>query len=207
MTHEQNLSSSGAAAEGPIIKNMVMAAVPHDYSKARNHIMDIFQALLSDPDLAQSSGKHLATLKAMSNSLPPSFKPTKAQLSIPHFYGIDLIASPSLRDKLIDAGTDIARSFLNDFSSPGTTGTGGGGGIVEASTAAEEPSSPSGVLGLGAGAGQLTVWGDDFDNEMAWEFSDVILERWGWLLGREWLDRANFFRRQRGAEPLPAELW
>lgn len=149
---------------------------PHDYSKARNHIMDIFQALLSDPSLAQSSEKHLATLKAMSNSLPTSFKPTKAQLSTPHYYGIDLIASPSLRDKLIEAGSDVARSFLDEFGS---------------------------FLGEAEESGQLTVWGDDFDNEMAWEFSGVILERWGWLLGREWLIRANFFRRQRGAPLLP----
>jgi len=154
---------------------MVMA--PHDYSSARNHIMEIFQALLSDPSLAASPEKHLATLKAMSNSLPTSFKPTKVQLEKPHYYGIDLIASPSLRDKLIDVGNEVARSFLNEFGSFAT-------GEAEAT-------------------GELTVWGDDFDNEMAWEFSGAILERWGWLLGREWVIRSNFWRRQRGVELLP----
>lgn len=155
---------------------MVMAS--HDYSKARNHIMDIFQSLLSDPSLASSPEKHLATLKAMSKSLPTSFKPTKAQLQTPHYFGIDLIASPSLRDKLIEVGNDVARSFLNEFGS-------------------------FALLGEAEASGQLTVWGDDFDNEMAWEFSGVILERWGWLLSKEWVIRANFWRRQRGAPLLP----
>lgn len=49
----------------------------------------------------------------------------------------------------------------------------------------------------------LVIWGEDPLNEMSWEFSGQVLARWGWLLGRDWVERANFWRRQRGAQALP----
>lgn len=59
------------------------------------------------------------------------------------------------------------------------------------------------MIGQAEDVGQILVWGDDPLNEMAWEFSQPILEDWGWLLGRDWVVRANFWRRQRGATLLP----
>lgn len=46
---------------------------------------------------------------------------------------------------------------------------------------------------------QMTIWGKDWLNDYSWEFSATVLERWGgWLLTKEWIQRANFSRRQRG---------
>jgi hypothetical protein len=113
----------------------------------------------------------------MSDSLPAPLKPSQAQLETPHFYGIDMIASPSLRDRLITLTADVARSFITDL------------GI-----AMEQRDD----------VGQVIIWGDDPLNEMSWEFSRPILEKWDWLLGPGWKQRANFWRRQRGA-PLILE--
>lgn len=86
-----------------------------------------------------------------------------------------MLPSPSLRDRLLTVTSDVAQSFIVEI--------GINGGLREDN--------------------QLIIWGDDALNEMAWEFSQSTLERWGWLLGREWVARTNFWRRQRGAAPLP----
>ena len=51
--------------------------------------------------------------------------------------------------------------------------------------------------------GQLVIWGEEPLDEMAWEFSRAVMERWGWLLGWWWVVRANFWRKERGAALLP----
>jgi hypothetical protein len=112
----------------------------------------------------------------MSDSLPLALKPSKAQLETAHYYGIDLLPSPSLRDRLLTVTSDVAQSFVTEI---GITG------------------------GQREDMGQLIIWGDDPLNEMSWELSQATLERWGWLLGREWVARTNFWRRQRGSAPLP----
>jgi hypothetical protein len=150
--------------------------VPYDRSRARAEIIEIFRPLYQDPSAISNPDRHLAVLRSMSENLPPSFKPSKAQLETPHYYGIDMIASPSLRDRLLTLTADVARSFVRDLGA-----------------AAEERE----------GAGQLIIWGDDPLNEMSWELSQPILEKWDWLLGPEWKERANFWRRQRGAPRLP----
>lgn len=111
----------------------------------------------------------------MSDSLPIALKPSKAQLETPHYYGIDLLPSPSLRDRLLTVTSDVAQSFVTEI----------------------------GITGGQREGGQLIIWGDDALNEMSWELSQPTLERWGWLLGREWVARTNFWRRQRGFPPLP----
>lgn len=106
----------------------------------------------------------------MSDSLPASLRPTERQLSVAHDYGIDLLPSSSLRNRLINAG-QVAPSFLAEI------------GIH------------------GPDEGQVLIWGDPL-NELSWEFSASILERWTWLIGSEWVERANFWRQQRGAPRL-----
>lgn len=88
-----------------------------------------------------------------------------------------MVASPSLRDRLMTVTTEVARSFVAEL------------GIIGG-----EPEE----------AGQVIIWGSEPLDEMSWEMSQPILERWGWLLGSGWAQRANFWRRQRGA-PLLAE--
>jgi hypothetical protein len=136
--------------------------------------MELFQPMLSDPSVSTTPERHLAVLRSMSGSLPGVLKPSKVQLETPHYYGIDLVPSPVLRDRLLTVTSDVAQSFINEI---GITG--------------QQDDS------------QLIIWGDDALNEMSWEFSQATLERWGWLLGREWVARTNFWRRQRGAAPLP----
>jgi hypothetical protein len=151
-----------------MFRNMVM--VPYDRNRARTEIMEIFRPLYQDPSVTSNPDRHLAVLRSMSDSLPPSVRPSKAQLETPHYYGIDMIASPSLRDRLLTLTADVARSFVTD---------------------------------LGEEVGQVIIWGDDPLNEMSWELSQPILEKWDWLLGPGWKHRANLWRRQRGAPLLP----
>ncbi|RDL41987.1 Uncharacterized protein BP5553_01966 [Venustampulla echinocandica] len=154
--------------------NLVIA--PHDRNTARAEINQIFQPLYSDPSITSNPERHLAVLRSLSSSLPGALKPSKAQLETPHYWGIDMIASPSLRERLLTVTPDVAQSFVTEI---GITGT------------------------EREGMEQLTIWGDDALNEMSWEFSQGILERWGWLLGRDWVNRANDWRRQRGDPLLP----
>ncbi len=150
--------------------------IPYDGSRARAEIREIFRPLYQDLSAFSNPEQHLAVLRSMSENLPPSFRPSEAQLETPHYYGIDMIASPSLRDRLLTLTADVARSFVCDLGA-----------------AAEERE----------GVGQLIIWGDDPFNEMSWELSQPILEKWDWLLGLVWKQRANFWRRQRGAPLLP----
>ena len=86
-----------------------------------------------------------------------------------------MIASSTLRERLLTVSSDVAQDFVLEV----------------------------GFIG-GDDLGQLTIWGEEPLNEMSWEFSQPILERWGWLLGREWVNRSNWWRQQRGAAPLAA---
>lgn len=141
-----------------------------DKTKARSDLIKIFQPYFKDQSVISSSSRHLAALRSLKDSLPDVLKPSRAQLDTPHYYEIDMIPSPSLRDRLMGISEDVARSFISE---------------------AHE-------------ADHITIWGDDALNEVAWEMSQSLLDRWGWLVGREWTLRANYWRQQRGA-PLLAE--
>ncbi|TAQ89000.1 hypothetical protein B7494_g2686 [Chlorociboria aeruginascens] len=157
-------------------RSNLMSMSPYDRRKARTDILDTFRPLISDPSIVASPETHLAVLRSMAENLPSVLKPLKVQLETPHYYGIDMIASPALRDRLMTVTPDVAQNFVTDA------------GIWRSES---------------EDVGQLIIWGEDPFNEMSWEFSQPILERWGWLLGREWVERANFWRRQRGAPLLP----
>jgi hypothetical protein len=138
--------------------------------------MEIFRPLISDPSLISSPERHLAALRSMSATLPDVLKPTKAQLETPHYYGIDFIPSISLRNRLLTVASDVAQSF-----------------VTEIGIAGDDRED----------MGHLIVWSESALDETAWEFSQSTLERWGWMLGREWVQRSNFWRRQRGAPQVP----
>jgi hypothetical protein len=157
-----------------------MMMVPYDRNKARTEILDLFRPLYSDPSITSDPQRHLTILQSISENLPNSLKPSKAQLETPHFYGIDMVASPSLRDRLMTVSADVARSFISEL------------GIIGGER--DEVS-------------QVIIWGDEPLNEMSWELSQPVLERWGWLLGDGWSQRANFWRRQRGAPLLLEGTW
>jgi hypothetical protein len=153
---------------------MVMA--PYDRSKARIELLELFKPLHSDPLAMTDSPRHLSVLRALSDTLPSTLKPIKSQLDTPHYYGIDMIASTSLRERLMTVTTEVARNFIAELGMIGNE--------------REE-------------LGQVVIWGEDPLNEMSWELSQPVIERWGWLLGSGWAQRANFWRRQRGAPLIP----
>ncbi|KAK2760747.1 hypothetical protein FQN54_001983 [Arachnomyces sp. PD_36] len=151
--------------------------VSHNMSQVRTYLHSLFQPILDCTDT--SPQQHLSLLASLSPSLPSQLRPTDLQLSTPHHLYIDLLPSPSLRNRLITAGPTTANVFLQQV-------------CTFASDSLEN-------------RGQLTIWGEDVLNEFSWEFSAEILEQWGgWLLPREWGERANFWRVQRGAPVLPA---
>lgn len=164
---------TGLPAHDP--QNLVVV-VPNNIGEIRRSLHVMFAPIL-EIGVISSPQNHLATLRALAPTLPPQLKPSQLQLQTPHHAYIDMIPSPSLRDRLIAVGPANSNTFM-----------------TQACTIACDIED----------TGQMIVWGEDWLNEFAWEFSAAVLERWGgWLLPQEWGQRANFWRRQRGAPILP----
>lgn len=173
------LSSSmiPSASVGPEAGLIFLA--PHTFTELCNYVYStspFFSLVLGQPVQA-SLQSDLVSLATISHSLPAPLRPTEFQLTTPHHAYIDILPSPSLRDKLIQNGLQVSNAFMTQLSA--NTGEADQGGAV-------------------------TIWGQDLLSETAWEFSATVLEQWGWVLGREWGQRANFWRHQRTAPLLPA---
>lgn len=167
-----------AASSNPMIPDPanLVVVVPNNIRECRNTLQQLFAPLIEVPIISDTA-THLTTLTTMAPTLPAALKPTQLQLSTPHHAYIDLLPSPSLRDRLIAIGPANSNTFL-----------------MEVCTLVCDIED----------TGQMIVWGEDWLNEFSWEFSAAVLERWGgWLLTSEWGQRANFWRRQRGAQILP----
>ncbi|KAL1962706.1 hypothetical protein VTN77DRAFT_9250 [Rasamsonia byssochlamydoides] len=147
---------------------------PRDIAEVRRDLHERLAPVL-DLSVVTDPQRHLTTLAALAPSLSAALQPTFLQLRTPHHAYIDLIPSPSLRDRLIRTDPDTANAFL-----------------TEVCTFVYETED----------RGQLTIWGDDHLSEFAWEFSAEVLEKWGGILTEEWRERANFWRRQRDAPLL-----
>ena len=172
-------TSSGAATPAPPVMpdpaNLVVV-VPNNIREIRRSLHQLFSPLLDIPVISNPQ-THLAALQTMGLTLPSALKPTQLQLITPHHAYIDMIPSPGLRDRLIALGPANSNNFL-----------------MEVCTIACDIED----------TGQMTIWGEDWLNDFSWEFSAAVIERWGgWLLTPEWGQRANFWRRQRGAHVLP----
>ena len=153
-----------------------MILAPYDISQLRLYLYALFAPLLG-PGVAANPHAHLATLAMMGPSLPPPLRPTQFQLETPHSVYIDMLPSPSLRERLIIAGPNIATTFL-----------------AQACPVVHEVRDQN----------LLSIWGDSGLDEMAWEFSPAVLDQWPMILTPEWGRRANFWRRQRGVPAMPA---
>ena len=168
-------SSSNATPGLPDPSNMVVV-VPNNIREIRRSLHQLFMPLLDVTVISQPQ-THLATLQAIAPTLPTVLKPTQLQLTTPHHAYIDMIPSPGLRDRLIALGPASSNTFLME--------------VCTLTCDIED-------------TGQMTIWGEDWLNEFSWEFAAPVIERWGgWLLTPEWGQRANFWRRQRGAPVLP----
>ncbi|OBT64611.1 hypothetical protein VE03_06358 [Pseudogymnoascus sp. 23342-1-I1] len=184
-------ASSSRAPERP---NLI-AMLPANRIKISNSISTLFSPIIQEapsfppPTSNQACPRHLQLLASMGSSLPGPFRPTPTQLTTPHYYGVDLLPSPALRDRLCRAGPDVSAAFLHEFD------------CLLLTPSMDEHQ-------------RLTIWGEDPYNELSWEFSAEMLSRWGWLAGRVWAERANFWRTQRNQDVLPlpveapeASLW
>jgi hypothetical protein len=178
MTMSQSIEHQ-AALDMPHYEHQLVVVIPYDRAKFQSYIRNLFKPLLNSA-MNSSPEMHLAVLKSLDHGLPKPFKPTNAQLETPHYYGVDMIPFPALRDRLISLGTEVSRGFVQDLGECGD----------------EDDDSDDGFS-------QVIIWGEDYLNEMSWEVSQGVLETWGWLLGPEFVQRANFWRRQRGAPVLP----
>ena len=172
-------SSSQTMASAPVLglsHDPVVVVVPYSIREIRRTLHEMFAPLLDIPVISNPQ-THLAALANLGTTLPSPLKPTQLQLTTPHHAFIDMIPSPTLRDRLIAIGPANSNTFLME--------------VCTITCGIED-------------TGQMTVWGEDWTNEFAWEFSAAVLERWGgWLLSPEWGQRANFWRRQRSAPLLP----
>ena len=162
--------------------------VPVNRVNTSREIGTLFRRLIQEsasfppPSSHVACSRHLQILAHLSPSLPAAFRPTSTQLTTPHYFGVDMIPSASLRNRLCLAGSDVAHAFLEEFDCTLLT------------TSTDENR-------------RLIIWGENPHNELAWEFSAEIISRWGWLIGPTWVERANFWRTQRGLAsiPLPVE--
>lgn len=153
----------------------LVVVVPNNIREIRRSLHRLFMPIIEIPVISDPQA-HLTALANLTPNLPYSLKPTQLQLTTPHHAYIDLIPSPTLRDRLIAIGPANCNTFL-----------------MEVCTIACDIEDH----------GQMTIWGEDWLNEISWEFSAAVLERWGgWLLTNEWGQRANFWRRQRGHPTL-----
>ena len=179
MTMSQSIEHQ-AALNMPHFEHQLVVVIPYDRAKFQSYIRNMFKPLLN-PAVHSSHEMHLTVLKSLEPMLPRAFKPTTAQLETPHYYGIDMIPFPTLRDRLISLGMEVSRGFIQELGECGDD---------------DDDDDDDGFS-------QVIIWGEDFLNEMSWEISQGVLERWGWLLGQEFVQRANFWRRQRGVPALP----
>ncbi|KFY30273.1 hypothetical protein V494_08204 [Pseudogymnoascus sp. VKM F-4513 (FW-928)] len=178
----QQAFSSRSVAE----RSNLIAIAPASRIKTSTSISALFLPLMNEahsfpsPTSNQPCPRHHQILAAIGPSLPAPFRPTATQLSTPHYFGVDLLPSPSLRNRLCRAGAEVSFAFLHEFDCF--------------------------LLTSNLDESRLTIWGEDPYNEFSWEFSAEMLSRWGWLVGPQWVERANFWRTQRNQPTLPMQV-
>ncbi|GBF66705.1 hypothetical protein TMEN_9425 [Trichophyton mentagrophytes] len=170
---DTTLPTSSSIDEFSRLPNRLCLFSPYDINRMRSYLHLLFHPVLNlvVDGTPLDTRIHFLTLARLGPSLPPSLQPTTLQLQVPHNVYVDLIPSPSLRDVLLRSDPAMVAAFL-----------------VDVCTFACDIDD----------RGQLTIWGEDFLNEISWEFSASVLEKWGgWFLPSIWHERADFWRRHR----------
>lgn len=135
--------------------------------------------------------------------IPPTFYPTHIQKTIPHHPELDMLPWPQIRDKMILAqGTYDDYKFCEDMVG------------MECPRDEEEWNRAAGeheylqveLAGPKSEPG-LIVWNDPWKAD-SWEASEAFVQSWGWILVgcRDLLQSTNYWREQRGEEPLVWEV-
>ncbi|KAI0971434.1 hypothetical protein F4678DRAFT_84347 [Xylaria arbuscula] len=114
--------------------------------------------------------------------LPPVWRPTVSQSSIPHHPVIDLLPWPSVRDRII-----LLLGLPDEACPPALSGP-----LAIAQLAYDLEDSAEGVR----------IWGDDPCEPTSWEVGQVLFERWWFVFDRKVVEQSNYWRKLRGAATL-----
>ncbi|KAH8172814.1 hypothetical protein LIA77_07069 [Sarocladium implicatum] len=129
----------------------------------------------------------IANTAPPAHTLPAIWRPTTAQLTIPHHPLIDLIPWPSVRDRLLAVMT------LPPEERPESTGG--------------EMWFHNFVYDLEDNAEGVRIYGGDPYDAGSWEVGQTLFERWWFVFDRRVVDKSNEWRRLRGAPALtPAAI-
>jgi len=126
-----------------------------------------------------NDGTHTALT---TQKLPPVWRPTLSQSSMPHHPVIDLLPWPNVRDRIL-----LLLSLPDEARPPTVTGP---LGVVQL------------VYDLEDAAEGMRVWGNDPCEPTSWEVGQVLFERWWFVFDREVIEQSNSWRRLRGAPML-----
>ena len=145
----------------------------------RMSIEDILWSLdstspFTDPALSGLSFDHL----------PANLRPTANQRLIPHHPVLDVLAWPTVRDKMILV-----------FSQPPE---------VRPPIAASPMALIDFVYDVEDSAEGVRIWGDDPYNAENWEAGEAVFKKWWWALDSNIIGKSNDWRKERGAPLLGA---
>lgn len=141
-------------------------------------------SLLDALPLECRAARELIELLPTPDSIPPTFRPTPLQLSVPHGYWIDALPVPEMRDNLIrlqgsydpdDLCLDLCGGLYEGFDEVDTRG--------------------------------ILVWADPWRSD-AWEVTEGFAKKWGVLLRGcgGLIEATNRYRAARGEERLVVEV-
>ncbi|KAI0458778.1 hypothetical protein F5B21DRAFT_459405 [Xylaria acuta] len=126
-----------------------------------------------------SDGTHTALT---TQKLPPMWRPTLSQSTIPHHPVIDLLPWPNVRNRII-----MLLGLPDDARPPAAAGP-----LAIAQLAYD----------LEDGAEGIRIWGDDPCEPTSWEVGQVLFERWWFVFDRQVINQSNYWRKLRGAGVL-----
>ncbi|KAI1330984.1 hypothetical protein F5Y16DRAFT_361865 [Xylariaceae sp. FL0255] len=114
--------------------------------------------------------------------LPLNWRPTQAQITVPHHPAIDMLPWPNVRDRIIQ--------FMNlpDDARPAVAT----GPLAIVQFAYDLEDTAEGVR----------IWGDDPCEATSWEVGQALFERWWFIFDKQVIDQSNYWRTLRGAPAL-----
>ncbi|KAL2173057.1 uncharacterized protein P884DRAFT_213103 [Thermothelomyces heterothallicus CBS 202.75] len=121
------------------------------------------------------------------SEIPPAWRPTAAQLSVPHHPVLDLFPWPPVRDRLIEV-----LSLTEQSAEIGLMDT---------------PRLVNFIYDMEDAGEGIRIWGSDPYDETHWEVGQVLYERWWFVFDRSTVEQSNYLRIQRGAAPLRASQY
>ncbi|KAF5026721.1 hypothetical protein F66182_1189 [Fusarium sp. NRRL 66182] len=116
------------------------------------------------------------------DQLPPTWRPTKSQIAIPHHPMFDLLPWPGVRERAI-----FLLSLPDELRPPQAQGA-----LAMVNFAYD----------IEDGAEGVRIYGEDPYDPGNWELGQIAFERWWFLFDNTIIETSNRWRRMRGAPPL-----